>query len=327
MTATTSGPAGQNSRANSARHNAGHRPGAPRHPNDMKEKFELPAYDLLPPPVPSWSRALAAVDRTQPAPGSDTAWRFWVPDPASLVRAGSSARVDMNVMHWLGARDHWLALLQQHFVYGQPMKPLRGTDWADLLTVGIFDELRQEGKPTHTHARRAATIKEFRAQLPRTAGQPIVRNTKWNHALITETLTARQAKEITWELAELGFRSELWELDLTLVPNADRKSERNPLFAGVFEDYMVRDRWPPLRLGLASPVLSERVKPLDALRRLLSRWPSAPDAIRNAMPLESTTPDSVVLELEDALCRYYTQTLWETAGRAATILRVFPADG
>ena len=242
------------------------------------------------------------------------------------MRAASSSRVESNFLHWLGAREHWLVLLQQHFVYGKSVKPLRGTDWADLLAVGIFDLPHPEGKQTRTKDRRATTIQAFRAQLPIPAGETISRSTRWNNVDVSDRLTARQAKEITWELAELGFRSELWELDLILVPGADQRRERDPLFFGVFADIIARDQWPPKRLGLASPVLSERVKPLDALRRLLSRWPSAPDAIRNAPPLHATTTDEEVRELEDVMCRYYTQTIWETAGRAATILRVFPTD-
>ena len=75
--------------------------------------------------------------------------------------------------------------------------------------------------------------------------------------------------------------------------------------------------------GLGAPTIASRRGALEAFRTLLSRWPQVPPVVTGT-PLVQTTADLTVLEVEYEMCRFYLQTFWEVAGRAATIPREFP---
>lgn len=143
--------------------------------------------------------------------------------------------------------------------------------------------------------------------------------------------SVEQTQQIMWELSEVGFRHELLALDCHLVSYAD-KADQQPMLEGLRRGMIqsiFADRPPILtalpteNVGLAAKDILKRATSLEALRQLMSRWPNVPNSIKNAQTL--TEMDSRALSRAEALiCKYYVQTFWETAGRAATIPRLFP---
>lgn len=143
----------------------------------------------------------------------------------------------------------------------------------------------------------------------------------------------QQTREIMWDLVQLGFRYELTELDRSLAPievsDVDAKivaeATRRREIQAIFQDRPAVPRSLPVadRAGLWATEIKDRVASLEALRALVSRWPDAPTALRNAHLNDTDTVQHLV-EMERLICQYYVQTFWEIAGRAAIVPRHFP---
>ena len=102
--------------------------------------------------------------------------------------------------------------------------------------------------------------------------------------------------QVTWEVAEVGFRLELQALDRHLVHD---NAGVDRLLSQVFADRPLIPPLPsttePLVEGLSALTVAGRRRSLEALRQLLVRWPGA-DASITPMPLDSERmPDVEVL--------------------------------
>ena len=75
--------------------------------------------------------------------------------------------------------------------------------------------------------------------------------------------------------------------------------------------------------GLAASTLAARRPSLGALREVFSRWPHVTSAIESMALTETTSPQDL-LRHEQELARFYVQTFWEYAGRAAAVPRRLP---
>ncbi len=137
--------------------------------------------------------------------------------------------------------------------------------------------------------------------------------------------------EMVWELCEMGFRHELLEVDRFLVPSMGRDPD-----TGKFQRWlMVNNVFPPSRPfhlkqlptaidGLAASDLVSRARYLDALRLLLSRWPSVPPSIKSSQSLLNVASVPLLEKVERDMAKFYCQTFYEVSGRAAIIPRRFP---
>ena len=145
--------------------------------------------------------------------------------------------------------------------------------------------------------------------------------------------SSQQTREIMWDLVQLGFRYELTELDRSLVPieasDVDAKTvaeaTRRREIQAVFQDRPAVPQSLPVAggTGLWAIDIKDRTASLEALRMLVSRWPDAPAALRNAN-LKATDSVQYLVKMERLICRYYVQKFWKTAGRAAIVPRHFP---
>ena len=50
-----------------------------------RDKFLDPAHPWMPPSIPSWDRAMRAVDRSACANPTTDRWGYWIPEPALLL--------------------------------------------------------------------------------------------------------------------------------------------------------------------------------------------------------------------------------------------------
>ncbi|GJE91173.1 hypothetical protein PsYK624_073220 [Phanerochaete sordida] len=133
--------------------------------------------------------------------------------------------------------------------------------------------------------------------------------------------------EVAWELSEVAFRVELSELDRCLTSNtgAGAYAERNQLLGEIFPgDHWSRPTLPPYpdRLPVQSP--AERTLRLDALRRLLLRWPGCPRSFD--MQLDDRTSGTTLDWFERAAARFYCSTAYLKWGRAAAVPRQPPVS-
>ena len=141
-------------------------------------------------------------------------------------------------------------------------------------------------------------------------------------------------REIAWELSEVGFRVDLYELDRQLVPDAaeprhgspdDLINRRRRMVDVTLDGHFLYPKLPPSsRSGLWVEDISDRADALEAFRRLLIRWPRHPPSFDNVGPLTRQTPISVLRDFEQQAVEYYCQTFYEKLGRAPVVPRVLP---
>ena len=254
--------------------------------------------------------ALKGVDRTRPAPADEHSWKFWVPDPSTLVRYHNTQRVESYIQHWLQLRQPWLARLQALERTGSAPS-FRSKQWTDLLDTGILpgDTVRE----SQTSTRRLVNVARFTSALGEHS-QCVPGDPRWYGRDIT-AVSERDALQITWEIASVGFRMELRALDRQLVKDNE---DANALIDDIFANKpLVLETLPTDGEGLAARTVAGRARSLEALRRLQCRWPSVPEVIATAAPVSATSACDVVAELEHAMATFYVQTFWDVAGRAA----------
>ena len=139
-------------------------------------------------------------------------------------------------------------------------------------------------------------------------------------------------REITWELVFLGFRVELECLDRHLCPSSGDLDEvqqpetyRRMQVAQVFGG---RPLCPAERMqaqpGLCSPELQDRADSLEALRRVMSRWPGIGAEVTQYVGVTRTSSADAIQDLERKLSRQYAQTFFNSARRAPIVLRTVP---
>lgn len=251
-----------------------------------------------------------------------------MPDPAAIASANED-RFARYMGNWVRARASWLYVLS-HFVLPPlskaDLRALKSQEWRDYLNGVMEDSLQ---KTTHAAGRTRAVhellAKAFGADH---ATDPTVKLTWFGSPWDPSSL--QQTREILWEISEIGFRFELLALDRHLVSS---DGSEQPEMLEISRRQLIQtvcagrpeflSRLPSANKGLASPNVWGRAQSLEALRTLMSRWPSVPVHIATAKPL-TEVDETTLTKMEVSLCRYYVQTFWQEAGRAATIPRVFP---
>ena len=133
-----------------------------------------------------------------------------------------------------------------------------------------------------------------------------------------------------WELSEVAFRVELLELDRHLVPAPIHEEQlfeakRRALIAAIFPDEhcTIPSTPPPKDRGLSACTIEGRMQSLEALRRLVVRWPEHPphfDHFTLTMPSERAR----LLAFERDVAFFYVQNFYQMSGRAAVVPRILP---
>ena len=136
---------------------------------------------------------------------------------------------------------------------------------------------------------------------------------------------------IVWETFELGFQYELWALDryMRILESPAEEAKRELRLGKVFPSGSLwavpelpsEDSW-----GLFAPVPNHRVNALNALRDVLKLWPRCPPPIKNATSLQVGDSVQAIEKLETWMALFYTQTFFNTTGRAPIVPHCYPID-
>ena len=299
-----------------------------KHPKDIAEKFEDRHTTFMPPCNPAWQEALKRVDRSRPAPIQEHCWDYWLPDPAILANAANAERSHRYTWAWLRCRPAWIWLLQNDVLRSRRVKPPSITDWKHYLNFGTHTEDAQQGDSA-TAAKKRLIVEYFHEAF----GQENLLScdeVQWSQQPFSGV--EQQMREIIWELCDIGFRIELRELDRALIPapldpieGTEFEESRHAVLQAVFGTRSLLSRVQSLTSeGFSATLVGDRVGALEGLRQVVLRWPGVSDAIRTISPLTTRTPAPELVKAERELCRFYCQTFWEHAGRAATIPRLWP---
>ena len=275
----------------------------------------------MPSPVPVWSEMLASVDLSSPARPAQVTWGRFLPEPSLLLGPETPEKRQLYALTWLRIRPAWLYLLD---TASARVTSLPSQWWRDLLWG-----------PDH-HKSTLPTRATQRWQRIKDQFGHIFREQDWNrhggyadwHGRIVKKVTESMMPRLLWELSECSFRYDLLALDRILVPHRDDPAyevEREELLARVFPDKSARApaKLPRGPVGLASGMTFCRVNQLEALRRVIYRWP-LPGCNPPSEEISISTPEADVIECERRLVSIYVNTFFTYSGRAPSIPYIPP---
>lgn len=308
-------------------------PSGPEHSHHGRiiDKLKPPHSAAMPEPLSAWHTAVLRVDYNAPVHGQ---WQHFVPPTTLFINPKDDARRQNYLQTWLRTRPAWLGALNTHF--SRTPHQLTTQQWRDYFYS--FVGTNAKGDAATASARRRQQVEAIFAKVhhmgaPRPDPSSAI---KWfTHAFAPDaTIPPLLVRQILWEICELGFRYELLELDRVVCPNqastevaADvEESKREWLFAPVFPEDMFLQitRLTERNTGLAHDLVFKRADALDALVKVMKRWPNCPDMIKSAPLLYSQRAENYVLSMEAAIADFYCTTFFQHAGRPATIPHRFP---
>ena len=276
----------------------------------------------MPSPVAVWAEMLASVDLSNAARPANETWGRFLPEASLLLGPKTAERRQTYAMTWLRIRPAWLYLLD---TASARVTSLPSQWWRDLLWS---PDRHRTDQPTKA-AKRWLCLKDQFGH--------IFREEEWNacggfaewHGRVVKTVTDNMMPQLLWELTECSFRYDLLALDRILVPHRNDPAyevEREELLAQIQPDKSARapHKLPHGPVGLADDMSFRRIYYLEALRRVIYRW-----------PLSGVTPPSeeisVVMSHEDIiaverqLVRIYVDTFFAYSGRAPSIPHIPPS--
>lgn len=260
------------------------------------------------PSIPGWAAALAAVDRSQtPACGLDPRNIYVLPEPALLV--SSEARLQTYLHHYQLMRD---ALMFRMGNAEDHHTALTVSEWRDVLQGKVM----KQGRSGTLAEKRTATIERVLGPAMRACGIDELDGIPVPADRVPLT-TRTRSKEITWEVAEMGFRFELCALD-GVASGLDRIEKCMQCFPGP----LVGPDLSEGKKGFAAISSQDRLPFLLRLARLMLAWSyrPRPEELEGAEGYETMGWSPIrIAGFEERVARYYTQTFYHFFGRAAVI--------
>ncbi|KAJ6592402.1 hypothetical protein B0H19DRAFT_1055127 [Mycena capillaripes] len=261
-----------------------------------RDKFVALTVPEMPPSVVCMAAALAQVNRgVGPYTNLTTDTRYVLPEPALFANPDPQRRRRF-LHHWKLLRDGFL------FMLANRPQLLAPQQWRDVLE----GHMTKRGPPDSRVYRRSKELEDVilpaleACNVKSIEGFPVP----------TESLpefSLAETREIIWDVAETSFRFEFCALDRR-ASGKTRVDEAKKCFAG---SMLVG---PPLEMskqGWASTSLEERHVFVGRTATLMLEVQSP----QHYSPYHR----SASVDLENAVCCYYTQAFWEHFGRAAVL--------
>ncbi|KAJ7045054.1 hypothetical protein C8F04DRAFT_1249500 [Mycena alexandri] len=278
--------------------------------NINRDKFVAFDSPEMPTMIPSWSSALAAVDRRQhPSCGIDLPQLYVMPEPALLASPDDELRRRVLYHHYELLRD---ALMFRLAFGDEPRALLTTQEWRDILS----GKITKQGKAGSRARARSASLEDLMRPALDACGIDDLTGFPVSPDAIPP-LNLNKAKEILWELAEINFRYELLALDAR-ASGLDRPDECRRCFATT---KLIGIDLHESQRGLAALETDDRLPHLLCIARLMHDWTvpcERPKEIDDARGRTALSPGDVYA-LEGAVARYYTQSFYELFGRAAVV--------
>ncbi|KDQ51958.1 hypothetical protein JAAARDRAFT_198617 [Jaapia argillacea MUCL 33604] len=256
---------------------------------------------------------------------------YQFPDPGLFLNLQSDEKQARFILCWLATRATWLYQVSAPSDT-KDADAVSGQLWRTWLNQDIFDDSPQEPTSGTRSGRRFNKINKILSPCLRAKGveaSTTIESVFWqelefNSASPPDVAVVRQ---VLWELYENNFRMEFLTLDrrtcqrrLTESEQVERVVYLSDLLAGPGSFIVTQ---PPDRdYGLASANWRERTVVLASLRDLMADWRgNKPHAFGIRRPKSEVEWSS----LESAVASFYTQSFFDTFGRAAILPRKVPA--
>lgn len=302
-----------------------------------RNKWAIPASDLMPPVCTEWRAALAAVNRGVKCRTllSKARAGLMFPDPSYVVSIADANRA-LVITAWLSIRP---ARCGQMLYPSSPMMPVipasvwrqffwiyrrRPRTHADLSVppADTGDPAIDTDLDAATAAAKAMFGPDLVSMMNKSLRQVFWRDTAYD--VIDGAVVGmgpQQVREIVWELAELNWRYELMTMDKYAAPHmwldsdaaADHISSILLVFGPSSSFVLTNAPFPTSNLPIAATTRAERLKAFTALRRVMCAWVGCPTAIKEAVsdyvPSGSDCPETRVVEAQTML--FYCQSFYE----------------
>ncbi|KAJ7441408.1 hypothetical protein B0H11DRAFT_2252155 [Mycena galericulata] len=278
---------------------------------DERDKFILFSGPEMPSSIPSWTRALANVDRSRPVdPRASKAQLYMFPEPALLVASDDERRRQRSLHYYQLIHD---ALLYRLGDPNQPASVLTTQEWRDVLQ----GKVAPQGKEGSRAQRRTVTIARILGPAMRACGLDEIRDFPADEVNIPHT-TVKRAKEILWMISEMNFRFELLALDSRASGLERPDTCQESLVGGVLFGFDIGLS----KQGLAAMASVQRLPYLRRLAKLMCDWrprPRPPSITEANQRHDQEWTAPLIAGLEQDVANYYTQCFYELFGRAAVI--------
>lgn len=313
-------------------------------------KFHEPEHDFTPPQSPVWKKALAAVNTdsrrvfSNPIGNKQRGYQF--PDPF-LFLTGANHR--SMILAWLMMRAQWLQSLvnvdsapqlpsPQHwrnflYEFAKEMSLLpTPPPMNNIARGGVQKNKGKDRSANKSLVNRRSKAKEVQASIFSSAVSLVSRPdvVYWGDVAVMQGdndigLTPLIISQVIWNAFEQNFRYEIRQLDRHLLPDAwasvSEAGLREDLIRHIFPDDsngLIIPAGPasPSHLGLAADNWQDRVKYVEALRRLVSGWPGDASRQLKARYISEHSSEANFRESEGMVVGVYCQTFFDNFVRA-----------
>jgi len=289
-------------------------------PPPGRNKFVDPESPLVPQQLVLWSEALMKVDQSlRPDEAQNVGYAF--PDPALFVAVHTEEKTITYLKNWLQYRP---ACIYRVSTASSSARLLSSQTWRTFLLSASYVDVKDSTSAFHERRARimgmlggldeeGVVIKLDPPDAPTFCNVPVQ---------LTPPLKTYDIQPILWELYELNFRFELLALDARLTRDSDKSpATRQRVIKRCFEgksllvpevDYAA---W-----GLAAPKWNHRLPYVMALGKVMKSWAGCPVALTSMVEKDkSLYTEKDALDLESRLAMFYTQSFFNTFGRAAIV--------
>ena len=292
-----------------------------------RDKFAPLDSSLAPFPIPAWSIALQAVDRSLPF---QQFGHYTFPDPGLFA---GTAKKTKFIETWLRAREAWIARVTHDgslAMSNQSWRDLLATDLSSFSDKGDTKAVKRRKRVLDTLTPKSLSDPEVKVRS--NIGEPFV----WQGCSYPSGVLPADhvVQQILWELYELNFTHEFLSLDCRSCVDLDlldgsKLFERQALISGcfavgAFKYIPVPDR----NRGLAADSLRDHLPHLIGMVLVMQSWKGIkPAAFNIANQSPPDISDQQAKELEDVVTKYYCQQFFNHFGRAAQVPhRLFPTQ-
>ncbi|RDB25590.1 hypothetical protein Hypma_006943 [Hypsizygus marmoreus] len=300
----------------------------------VRNKFTEISSPFCPPPILTWSEALARVDRDRhhlkfAVHPSDAGYVF--PDPGLVLGVSDIQKLPKYIHTWLKYRQ---ALLFRMSSQGASAAPVSSQLWRTLLNYGrdALDGLEGTGKFQQRRQQVVEILGNCLGDTDLHLGSSTMSMTSWRgHQLPSSELPSQRIiHEVIWELFELNFRFEFVGLDSRACSEGgDNLEVRQHLIMACFPgrhggsllvaDVEAGDR------GLAAVSWKDRAPYLLAMLRVVKSWSGCPPLLAGAASkhVEELSEKDVQV-VEEAVTKFYSQSFFNYFARAAIVPHRLP---
>ena len=289
------------------------------------DKFSPLDSPYAPYPIPAWSAALQAVDRSpsrliDASKTTQNSGHYIFPDPGLFIHTATAGKY---IASWLRVRDAWFMRVAK-----EPSLALSNQSWRTFLSIG-------NTVPEKGETRAARRLQEaLDIILPNSDLYPGVEKQSslmgpivWQGREYPSGVLPPEnvLREILWELYEVNFIHELQSLDRRLCNNLDLSNttqlfDRQIKISGCFHTNSFRHvPIPSENRGLADDDFDKRFQFITALVFVMESWKGDKPAILAGNLSELQLSPDGAMEMEKVVAKYYCQQFFNYFGRAAQV--------